>query len=648
MADGLMLADMHVPHPAFVTAELAEMAMGCEAMTRARKLAGWVGSGKSLTARGVLRPADAGHACQLLGIRLSGQRLRSAFDCDELMAGWTAAVDAGLVTISGRRAIADGVPAGEADHGLVLTGWLRAAVRALGLPGEPCAGCLTVLNELAGADGPLTSDHLAAAVAEALGEDEAYEVEAEPCPSCGEIHLADDLGLGDLLGDDFFADEDPADEESADRHAAASIAHLIAFGAAGQAGDGGLRLTPLGDMLATSIFQGAAPPATASAGELIASICEVPPPVARTLARPWLSARSDRTAADALLAFAETAAGESRLAALAFCADLGPGTAGAWRDWADRPGFGAYARRWLAAQGEPIARDPRDDAWLAADALGILLADVPVGIPPALLAAALREQFGDESGEALQMLRDSGHPDAARIVAAFGGVRSAPTPLSLVTGGSARSRSDKPARHDRDGSVLQVKVSLRGVSKPPVWRRVAVPAEVGLDDLHEVIISVMGWSGGHLHSFDDGWQEYGSPDPELGHADESAVSLSDLLAVPGDKIRYTYDFGDGWEHDIVLEKVLAASGFPTLADGDPGVPVCLAGKGACPPEDCGGPWGYADLKGTLANPADDEHQDMLSWLGLESAAEFDPANFSVDEANARLRYRAGHPSPDPF
>ena len=221
-----------------------------------RSLPGRLRSCRKLRVRWQREPAravdDAGHACQLLGIRLSGQRLRSAFDCDELMVGWTAAVDAGLVTISGRRAIADGVPAGEADHGLVLTGWLRAAVRALGLPGEPCAGCLAVLNELAGADGPLTAEHLAAAIAEALGEDEAYEDDAEPCPGCGQIHLADDLGLGNFLGDDFFDDKDPADEESADRHAAASIGHLIAFGAAGQAGDGGLRLTPLGDMLATS------------------------------------------------------------------------------------------------------------------------------------------------------------------------------------------------------------------------------------------------------------------------------------------------------------------------------------------------------------------------------------------------------------
>jgi hypothetical protein len=98
-------------------------------------------------------------------------------------------------------------------------------------------------------------------------------------------------------------------------------------------------------------------------------------------------------------------------------------------------------------------------------------------------------------------------------------------------------------------------------------------------------------------------------------------------------VRYTYDFGDDWEHDIVLEKILPA---------DPGTayPVCLAGKGACPPEDCGGAWGSSDLKATLADPSDDEHEAMLEWLGLDDASEFDPAAFSPDAVNARLAFVA--------
>lgn len=102
--------------------------------------------------------------------------------------------------------------------------------------------------------------------------------------------------------------------------------------------------------------------------------------------------------------------------------------------------------------------------------------------------------------------------------------------------------------------------------------------------------------------------------------------LNQLLERPGDRIRYSYDFGDGWERDILLEGVLAA-------EPDAIYPVCQAGRGACPPEDCGGVWGYGHLREVLAEPAHEEHEDMLEWLGLHSASEFDPAHFDVDEVN---------------
>jgi hypothetical protein len=177
--------------------------------------------------------------------------------------------------------------------------------------------------------------------------------------------------------------------------------------------------------------------------------------------------------------------------------------------------------------------------------------------------------------------------------------------------------------------VLQVKISLLGSSKPPVWRRLLVPADIRLDRLHGVIQATMGWEDYHMHVFSDGSCEYGLADPELGHRDERKATLGRLLKREGERIRYTYDFGDDWEHEIVVEKVLAA---------EPGVryPVCVAGKGACPPEDCGGVWGYEHLREVLADPADEEHGEMLEWLGLQTAAEFDPARFDVDEVNRAL------------
>lgn len=178
-------------------------------------------------------------------------------------------------------------------------------------------------------------------------------------------------------------------------------------------------------------------------------------------------------------------------------------------------------------------------------------------------------------------------------------------------------------------SILQVKVRLLGVSRPPVWRRLLVPQGIRLDRLHEVIQASMGWDGYHLHVFSAGSAEYGEAAGELGFRDERKVTLGHLLCDVGDRARYTYDFGDDWEHEMVLEKVLAA---------DPGTiyPLCSAGKGACPPEDCGGPWGYEHLREVLADPDHSEHEDMLEWLGLGSASEFDPADFDPDEVAAVL------------
>ncbi len=177
--------------------------------------------------------------------------------------------------------------------------------------------------------------------------------------------------------------------------------------------------------------------------------------------------------------------------------------------------------------------------------------------------------------------------------------------------------------------IFKLKIRLLGVTRPPVWRRLLVPADIRLDRLHEVIQAAMGWEDYHMHVFSDGAVEYGCHDPELGHRDERRATLDCLLEKAGDRIRYTYDFGDDWEHEIVLEDVL-------VADSDALYPICLTGKSACPPEDCGGVWGYGHLRAALADPADEQHQDMLEWLGLETGSEFDPTSFDIDEINESL------------
>jgi hypothetical protein len=178
-------------------------------------------------------------------------------------------------------------------------------------------------------------------------------------------------------------------------------------------------------------------------------------------------------------------------------------------------------------------------------------------------------------------------------------------------------------------TVLQVKIKLLGLSKPPVWRRLLVPGEIRLDQLHGVIQVAMGWSDYHMHLFSTDSGEYGVPDPELGFLDERRTTLSRLVLEPGDRIQYTYDFGDAWAHEILLEKVLGAHPEQLY-------PTCVTGKGACPPEDCGSVWGYARLREVLADPSDEEHASMLEWLELESGSDFDAAAFEVDAVNDLL------------
>ena len=177
-------------------------------------------------------------------------------------------------------------------------------------------------------------------------------------------------------------------------------------------------------------------------------------------------------------------------------------------------------------------------------------------------------------------------------------------------------------------AVYRIKITLRG-SKPPIWRRLEVPSGITLQRLHRVIQVAFGWEDYHLWVFETAQGDYGLSDPELGHRSAASKKLSDVAPLAGDRLHYTYDFGDGWDHQIVVEDVLAA---------DPGVkyPRAVAGRRAGPPEDCGGIWGYRELCETLANPEHEEHASMLEWLGLDSAADFDPAAFDLDAVNEAL------------
>ena len=172
--------------------------------------------------------------------------------------------------------------------------------------------------------------------------------------------------------------------------------------------------------------------------------------------------------------------------------------------------------------------------------------------------------------------------------------------------------------------IYQLRVTLQDI-RPPIWRRFLIPADIPLKRLHEVLQLVMGWTDSHLHLFESRGIRYSRPQRDLEFADESKVTLDELLHKPKDKLTYEYDFGDSWTHDLVLEKVL-----PSSRDGL--YPIMLDGKRACPPEDIGGAPGYARFLAILANRRHPEHADMLEWAG----GPFDPEAYDVGQANLDL------------
>jgi len=178
-------------------------------------------------------------------------------------------------------------------------------------------------------------------------------------------------------------------------------------------------------------------------------------------------------------------------------------------------------------------------------------------------------------------------------------------------------------------TVHRLKVTLRQV-KPPVWRRIEVPSNIKLSDLAGVLEAAMGWLGDHLHAFEADGVLYETQDGEsFGFRrtrDERKARLGEVLPAVKSKMRWDYDFGDGWEHDVVVEVI-------ELARSDVTYPVCLTGKRACPPEDCGGPWGYSNLLAALSDPTHEEHEELTEWVGID----FDPADFDAHEATEDMR-----------
>lgn len=186
---------------------------------------------------------------------------------------------------------------------------------------------------------------------------------------------------------------------------------------------------------------------------------------------------------------------------------------------------------------------------------------------------------------------------------------------------------------EKTAQVYQVQILLSG-SHPPICRRLQVPATANLGWFHAVLQVAMGWTNSHQHQFICGERMYSDPRAALDQYEgdppvlnENKFMLKDALKDVHEGLVYEYDFGDSWEHVVTLEQILPADA------STPASPVCVAGSGACPPEDCGGIGGYMELLNALKNKKHPEHMSMKNWLGRP----FDPEFFDVATTNTWLR-----------
>ena len=184
------------------------------------------------------------------------------------------------------------------------------------------------------------------------------------------------------------------------------------------------------------------------------------------------------------------------------------------------------------------------------------------------------------------------------------------------------NRKTKP---DSAQIIFQLRVTLKEI-EPPIWRTILVSDGITLHKFHKILQIVMGWESYHLYQFSIADSQYGIPNPDYApeFRDTRKIKLKQVISK---KMRfvYVYDFGDNWEHEILVEQILRAklSNFDAL---------CLGGKRSCPPEDVGGTWGYEDFLKAFYDPSREEHEHMVAWAGEK----FDPEHFDLEAVNEKL------------
>ena len=467
-----------------------------------------------------MRPADVASAAAALQVSVPA-KVRTAADIEAIHRPWVAAQALGLLRLGANRAVAATPSAGDG-----LQQWwaaVTAVLRAESHDDRHCGAsvlCRTILT--------------------AWATDPA-RVAAELVDT--ERKLLHDLGHREHVAiyQAFRRGVMPID---------AAIGLLYEIGATDDDG----RITALGRWLTERLAAEFPPPVSPElpAADLLARLAALPDDEVWEQAGPWLAKRDPAEAADGLLASAGKAPPAERVVAVAVVAGLGELAMPAWHRALDDPMIAPHARSVLAdLNGEENADEPQaDDAdqrWLSAEyALAALTTD---GAEEAY--HLLRDL------DALTTVADSGHPDAAALTKAL---------ADLIAAGG-------PPVPD-----YQLKITLTRV-RPPVWRRIRLPATTTLDALHRIIQAAFDWDDDHLHVFTADGRRYADPYFGLEEcADESRVRLGRLLTRTGDSMSYVYDLGDSWAHQITLERIIDT-------DNADGAPTCIGGQGDAPVED---------------------------------------------------------------
>jgi hypothetical protein len=348
-----------------------------------------------------------------------------------------------------------------------------------------------------------------------------------------------------------------------------------------------------------------------------------------SLIREWIKAKGPERAADELVELASVSSSADRNAAFGILERIGDSAQDAVRDGLDHPAVHAYATNWLRSHGlagpDPT---PADSHWLFIDVMNAHLGDDEEAQRIAVTDLAR----GADSGSAAVIagMSDCTHPQTVEVLEALAKYHPDPAAAKAARKAAMQARSRVMVERQAmesvvapRGEVYQLKITLEDV-EPPVWRRIQVASSIDLAELHAVIQTAMGWTNSHLHMFEIDDERYADPDWVDGAMSPDRITLAEV-AGEGEQFEYVYDFGDHWRHGVLVEKAL-----PRASEK---LPVCLAGRRACPPEDVGGPWRYAEFLEAYDDPAHEEHQQFREWAGDG----FDATSFDAKKLTRKLR-----------